>query len=78
MARRKKARKSDSERSIRQSLLLDKATRLFEGDKAAARNWLETPCKCLGDIPPLALAETELGARAVEDLIGQLEHGVFP
>jgi putative toxin-antitoxin system antitoxin component (TIGR02293 family) len=81
MARRKKARKlnsEESERLVRLALLFDKATSLFEGDKAAARNWLETPCKDLGGAPPLAIAETELGARAVEDLIGQLEHGVFP
>jgi putative toxin-antitoxin system antitoxin component (TIGR02293 family) len=80
MARRKKTRKlssEESERLIRLSLLFDKATSLFEGDKLAARNWLNRPCKGLGDVAPLVLAETEMGARAVEDLIGQLEHGVF-
>jgi putative toxin-antitoxin system antitoxin component (TIGR02293 family) len=80
MARRKKTRKlssEESERLLRLSLLFDKATSLFEGDKLAARNWLNRPCKALGDVSPLVLAETELGARAVEDLIGQLEHGVF-
>jgi putative toxin-antitoxin system antitoxin component (TIGR02293 family) len=80
IARRRKAGKlnsEESERLVRLSLVFEKATNLFEGDKAAARNWLSAPCKGLGDQAPLTIAETEQGARAVEDLIGQLEHGVF-
>jgi len=80
MVRRKKSRKlsqDESERLVRLSLVFEKATNLFEGNKAAAIAWLSAPCKALGQLAPLAVAETELGARAVEDLIGQLEHGVF-
>jgi putative toxin-antitoxin system antitoxin component (TIGR02293 family) len=80
MVRRKKSRKlsrEESERLVRLSLIFEKATNLFEGDKAATRIWLNAPCKGLGGIAPLVVAETELGARAVEDVIGQLEHGVF-
>jgi putative toxin-antitoxin system antitoxin component (TIGR02293 family) len=50
---------------------------LFEGDVAAAVNWLNTPRKLLGDRSPLAYARTETGAREVENLIGRLEHGIF-
>lgn len=39
--------------------------------------WLQTPQPGLADQQPLAFARTEIGARAVEDLIGRLEHGVF-
>jgi putative toxin-antitoxin system antitoxin component (TIGR02293 family) len=81
LARRKiagKLSRGESERLVRLSLVFEKATNLFEGEKAAARAWLYKPCKALGNTPPLVAAETELGARAVEDLIGQLEHGVFP
>jgi putative toxin-antitoxin system antitoxin component (TIGR02293 family) len=80
MVRRRKSRKlspGESERLVRLSLIFEKATNLFEGDKAAARTWLNAPCKALGHIAPLVVAETELGARAVEDVIGQMEHGVF-
>jgi putative toxin-antitoxin system antitoxin component (TIGR02293 family) len=80
MVRRKKSRKlsrEESERLVRLSLVFEKATNLFEGDNAATRAWLNAPCKALGGIAPLVVAETELGARAVEDVIGQLEHGVF-
>jgi putative toxin-antitoxin system antitoxin component (TIGR02293 family) len=80
LVRRKKSRRlsrEESERLVRLSLVFEKATNLFEGDKAAARTWLNAPCKALGNVAPLIVAETELGARAVEDVIGQLEHGVF-
>ncbi|HYV36959.1 MAG TPA: antitoxin Xre/MbcA/ParS toxin-binding domain-containing protein [Gemmataceae bacterium] len=81
MVRRKKSRKlsqDESERLVRLSLVFEQATNLFDGDKAAAREWLSQPSKALGQIPPLVIAETDMGARAVERLIGQLEHGVFP
>ena len=79
-ARRKKEGRlspAESERLVRLSLLFEKATNLFEGDKAAALIWLNKPSKAFGQTSPLVMAETEMGARAVEDLIGQLEHGVF-
>jgi putative toxin-antitoxin system antitoxin component (TIGR02293 family) len=68
----------EAERHLRFSRVLEKATNLFEGDEVAARAWLERPCKALGNVSPLGVAETEHGARAVEDLIMQMEHGVFP
>ena len=79
-ARRKKEGRlspAESERLVRLSLVFEKATNLFEGNKAAALSWLNKPAKALGQISPLAMADTEMGARAVEDLIGQLDHGVF-
>lgn len=57
--------------------LLEKTVELFEGDAEMARAWLERPCKGLGGQAPLEVAETESGIRAMEDLIGRLEHGVF-
>ncbi len=80
LVRRKKERRlhaDESERLLRLALLFEKAVHLFDGDAAAARAWLARPCKALGRVPPLVVAETELGARAVEDVIGRLEHGVF-
>jgi putative toxin-antitoxin system antitoxin component (TIGR02293 family) len=80
LARRKQSRilsPEESERLVRLAQVFEKATNLFEGEKSAARAWLNSPCKALGNVAPLVAAETELGARAVEDVIGQLEHGVF-
>jgi putative toxin-antitoxin system antitoxin component (TIGR02293 family) len=67
----------ESERLARLASLFDKAVHLFEGDGVSAVNWLRTPSKALRNHAPLSLVETEVGARAVEDLIGRLEYGVY-
>jgi putative toxin-antitoxin system antitoxin component (TIGR02293 family) len=67
----------ESERLLRVSRVFERATALHEGDQAEARQWLETPIPALGDQRPLDLAQTEPGAREVEDLIGRIEHGVL-
>jgi putative toxin-antitoxin system antitoxin component (TIGR02293 family) len=80
LARRKAAGRlagPESERLFRLVDLYEKAVGLFEGNPLAARNWLQSPNRGLGHISPLALATSEIGARAVEDLIGRLEHGVY-
>ncbi len=80
LARRKVSRRltpNESERLLRISAIFEDAVDLFEGDVAAAVNWLSTPRKALGDRTPLAYARTEPGAREVENLIGRLEHGIF-
>lgn len=70
-------KRDEAERLLRLALIYEKAVNLFEGDAAAARNWLAAPAKALANETPLSLVETEIGAREVEDLIGRLEHGVF-
>jgi putative toxin-antitoxin system antitoxin component (TIGR02293 family) len=67
----------ESDRLVRYSRLFDAAIELFEGDIAAARSWMQTPKRALGENSPLEMARTELGAREVENLLGRLEHGVF-
>jgi putative toxin-antitoxin system antitoxin component (TIGR02293 family) len=62
---------SEPERLYRQ------AVELFEGDVAAAREWLNSPAKAFAGRTPLQAAETEVGAREVENLIRRLEYGVF-
>jgi putative toxin-antitoxin system antitoxin component (TIGR02293 family) len=57
--------------------LYEKALNLFEGDTVAARTWLGSPKRALGGSVPLSLAETEVGARAVEELIGRLDNGAY-
>jgi putative toxin-antitoxin system antitoxin component (TIGR02293 family) len=43
----------------------------------AARAWLGSPQVGLGGAVPLEYAETEVGAREVEDLLGRIEFGVY-
>lgn len=81
LTRRQSQRKlqpDESDRVLRASRIFDMAVAMFEGDTAAARKWLQTPQRGLGGESPLDFASTEVGAREVENLIGRLEHGVFP
>lgn len=77
---RKKTRRltpGESDRLLRTARIFGLAVDLFDGDREAARQWLRTPKRALGDATPLGYAATEVGAREVEDLIGRAEHGVF-
>ena len=79
LTRRKRAgtlSPAESERVLRLAALLERAAHVFE-DEAGAADWLRAPNLALGGDTPLALADTELGAREVEDLLGRLEHGVY-
>jgi putative toxin-antitoxin system antitoxin component (TIGR02293 family) len=41
-----------------------------------ARTWLTRPNRALGDEPPLALLDTDIGARQVEDVLLRIEYGI--
>lgn len=80
LARRRiagKLRQDESERLLRLANVMHKAVQLFEGDVRTAVAWLRTPQKALSYNAPLSYARFEVGAQAVQDLIGRLEHGVF-
>jgi putative toxin-antitoxin system antitoxin component (TIGR02293 family) len=66
-----------SDRLMRYARLYWLAVDFFEGNTQTARDWLASPARGLGGRSPLEFAETEMGAREVEDLIGRLEHGVY-
>lgn len=66
----------ESERLVRFARLLHRATEVFERE-AAARDWLRSPAVAFSGETPLSFADTEVGAREVEYLLGRLEHGVF-
>lgn len=80
LSRRRKTSKLkswESDRLVSISRLLGFTLDLFEGDRQRAVKWFVQPNRALGDHSPLEMAGTETGARAVENLIGRLEHGVF-
>lgn len=66
-----------SDRLMRYARLYWLSVGLFEGDLATGRDWLARPARALGGRTPLEFAETEMGAREVENLIGRIEHGVY-
>ena len=69
--------RGESDRLLRAARLLGKAIELFEGNREQATEWLASEQPALGGRVPLSVADTDLGAREVENLMGRLEHGVF-
>lgn len=79
LMRRRKAGHLDmleSDRLLRFARLYGRASEVL-GDGEAARTWLREPARALGFVTPLTFAETETGAREVENLLGRIEDGVF-
>jgi len=67
---------AESDRIVRYARLMGLATQVMESPENA-RLWLSTPKVGLGGAIPLEYAETEFGAREVEDLLGRIEYGVY-
>jgi putative toxin-antitoxin system antitoxin component (TIGR02293 family) len=67
---------AESDRVVRFARLLGKAVTVLESDDNA-RQWLTSPQFGLGGAVPLDYADTEVGAREVEDLLGRIEYGVY-
>jgi len=68
---------AESDRVVRYARLMGKAVEVLESEENA-RRWLTAPQVGLGGAVPLAYAETEVGAREVEDLLGRIEYGFIP
>jgi putative toxin-antitoxin system antitoxin component (TIGR02293 family) len=47
----------------------------YIGDEETASGWLKRPNRALGGRIPLELIDTELGARAVENVLGRIAYG---
>jgi len=66
----------ESQRVFRLSRVLTQATSAL-GSLEKARHWLKTPNRVLEGQVPLELLDTDVGADAVIEEIGRIEHGVF-
>ena len=80
LARRKiegRLSSQESDRLLRAARIYGRALELFDGDRDAATDWLTHSNAALGGVPPIQLAQTELGAKEVDHLIGRIEHGIF-
>jgi putative toxin-antitoxin system antitoxin component (TIGR02293 family) len=66
----------ESDRVLRFARLFGKAVSIF-GNAADAKQWLASPQFGLGGEVPLDYAQTEVGAREVENLLGRIEYGVY-
>ncbi len=66
----------ESDRALRLARIVGHAITVFESE-ANARLWLKAPQTGLGGEVPLDYAETEVGAREVENLLGRIDYGVY-
>jgi putative toxin-antitoxin system antitoxin component (TIGR02293 family) len=67
---------AESDRVLRFARLMGRAVEVLESEENA-RRWLTSPQFGLGGAVPLEYAETEVGAREVEELLGRIEYGVY-
>ena len=79
LARRKRQRRLEPDESDRLFRLARLATQGVEvlGSAEKVARWLKAPNRALGGRAPLALCDTDLGVRQVEELLARIEHGVF-
>ena len=66
----------EGDRVARLHRLIRRATKVL-GGATEGRAWLTTPQRALQRRTPLEVAATEVGAEAVFQLLGRIEHGVF-
>ena len=66
----------ESERVVRLARVFAEAKHVL-GEEAKARRWIQKPSRALGGEIPLHLLDTDIGASAVFEELGRIEHGVF-
>lgn len=66
----------ESAKFVRFARVVERAEVVFE-DGVPALVWLKTENAALGNVTPLSLLDTDLGADSVLDTLGRIEHGVF-
>ncbi|HUZ13812.1 MAG TPA: antitoxin Xre/MbcA/ParS toxin-binding domain-containing protein [Caulobacteraceae bacterium] len=65
----------ESDRLVRLVRIVAAAEDTF-GDSQKALTWLGRANRALDGLTPLSLADTDLGARSVETLLGRIGHGI--
>ena len=80
LARRKKANENlnqiETDRALRLARIVVEADRIF-GDSAKADGWLRSPNRNFSGQTPLSLLKSEAGGILVEQVLGQIDHGMF-
>jgi putative toxin-antitoxin system antitoxin component (TIGR02293 family) len=75
-ARREPLSRDESDKLARLVRVFDHAVSVF-GDLERARAWLDKPKKRFDNRTPLAMLRTEIGGRMVEEMLGQIDEGMF-
>jgi putative toxin-antitoxin system antitoxin component (TIGR02293 family) len=75
-SRRERLSKDESDKAIRTARILARAE-LVLGDEALALRWMRSPKQRFDGRTPFQLIETDAGSRLVEDMLGQIDEGIF-
>lgn len=75
-ARNEPLNAEETDRAYRVARISAEADRVF-ANPGKADKWLRHPTRALGGKPPFELLKSEAGARVVEELLGQIDHGMF-
>ena len=67
---------AESDRLLRAARVIVHANEAL-GSREKGATWLRTANRALRGMTPLALLETDVGARMVERALGRIEHGVY-
>jgi putative toxin-antitoxin system antitoxin component (TIGR02293 family) len=68
--------KEESERAVRAARILARAQAVL-GDETSALNWLRAPKRRFENRAPLQMLGTETGGRLVEQMLIQIDEGMF-
>jgi len=76
IARHQPLSKGESDKAVRVARITAMAEQVF-GDPERAWRWLRKPKRRFDAKAPLDMLATEAGARLVEEMIVQIDHGIF-
>ena len=75
-ARKEPLSRDESDKLARLIRIYDQTVRVL-GDREKALHWLRKPLRRFAGRTPLEMLRTEFGARMVEEMLGQLDYGMF-
>jgi putative toxin-antitoxin system antitoxin component (TIGR02293 family) len=76
IAKHQSLSKDESDKAVRVARITAMAEQVF-GEPERAWRWLRKSKRRFGGKTPVEMLATEAGARLVEEMIGQIEHGIF-
>lgn len=75
-ARKESLTPDESDKLARLIRIYDHAMRVL-GDRDKALHWLNKPIRRFAGRTPIQMLRTEFGARMVEEMLGQMDYGMF-
>lgn len=76
IARKESLTREETDKAMRLARVVSEADRVF-GSTDKSDRWLRTPIKRMANQTPLELLRSEAGALLVNEILGQIDHGMF-